>query len=396
MIETWRWFGPDDPVPLAHVAQAGATGVVTALHECPTGDTWPYDDVLARKKEIEDAGLEWTVVESIPLHGDIKIRSGNYRKFIENYKESLRSVGKAGIRRVCYNFMAVIDWTRTNLEMELPNSARALSFDMADIAAYDIFLLQRNGARNDYDQEIVARAEQRFDTMSEQAKTQLETQILAGLPGGQDAYDRDGFRTAVSEFADIGSDEMRNNLYEFLGEVIPVAEAAGVKMCIHPDDPPFALFGLPRVMSTADDARAMLNAVPSPSNGLTLCAGSFGARSDNDLVKMAQEFARHIQFVHLRNVKRGEDGSFFESDHLDGDNDMIGLINEFLNEEQRRRDDHDSLCDIPMRPDHGHLIGDEICSNNVKPGYSFAGRLKGLAELRGVIYALEAMRRRKF
>lgn len=394
MIETWRWFGPDDPVSLAHVAQAGATGVVSALHECPTGEAWSFEDVLARKRQIEDAGLEWTVVESIPLHGDIKTRSKNYRQYIENYKESLRSVGKAGIRRVCYNFMAVIDWTRTDLEMELPNSARALGFDMADIAAYDIFLLQRDGARDDYDRKMIERAGQRFDAMSEMEKTQLETHILAGLPGGQDSYDRDGFRTAISEFSDVGNDEMRNNLYKFLGEIIPAAEDAGVTMCIHPDDPPFALFGLPRVMSTADDARAMLNAVPSPSNGLTLCAGSFGARSDNDLVKMAQEFAQHIQFVHLRNVKRGEDGSFFESDHLDGDNDMIGLINEFLDEEKRRHDHGETLCDIPMRPDHGHLIGDEIGSSSVRPGYSFAGRMKGLAELRGVIYALEEMRRR--
>lgn len=394
MIETWRWFGPDDPVSLAHVAQAGATGVVTALHECQTGDAWSFEDVLARKKEIEDAGLEWTVVESIPVHADIKTRSGNCEQLIGNYKESLQSVGKAGIRRVCYNFMAVIDWTRTNLEMELPNSARALSFDMAEIAAYDVFLLQRDSARDDYDQKMLTRARQRFDAMSEKAKSQLETHILAGLPGGQDSYDRDGFRTAISEFSDISNEGMRSNLYKFLGEVIPVAEAAGVKMCIHPDDPPFALFGLPRVMSTADDARAMLNAVPSPSNGLTLCAGSFGARSDNDLVKMAQEFAEHIHFVHLRNVKRGEDGSFFESDHLDGDNDMIGLINEFLDEEQKRHERGETLSEIPMRPDHGHLIGDEIGSSDVRPGYSFAGRMKGLAELRGVIYALEEMRRR--
>ncbi|WP_331346467.1 mannonate dehydratase [Cellvibrio sp. UBA7661] len=394
MKETWRWFGPKDTVSLQSIAQAGATGIVTSLHHIPTGATWPMADILERKKLIEDHGLEWAVIESIPLHNDIKTRTGNFQQYIDNYKESLRNVGAAGVRDVCYNFMPVVDWTRTNLNYTLPNNARALRFEMSDFAAYDAYILQRPGAEESYHPDVLAKAKARLDAMTAEEKTLLEKNIIAGLPGGEGSYDREGIRAAIDLFIKMGDEGMRANLFAFLNEVIPVAEEAGVRMAIHPDDPPFSLFGLPRVVSTADDARALLNAVPSPSNGLTLCAGSYGARCDNDLVAMAREFGDRIYFVHLRNIKREEDGSFFESDHLDGDNDMVGLIEALLDEEDRRKKAGIELPPIAMRPDHGHLMGDEIGKTGINPGYSYAGRMKGLAELRGVIHALTSLRRR--
>ncbi len=394
MKETWRWFGPKDTVSLQSIAQAGATGIVTSLHHISTGATWPMADILERKKLIEDHGLEWAVIESIPLHNDIKTRTGNFQQYIDNYKESLRNVGAAGVRDVCYNFMPVVDWTRTNLNYTLPNNARALRFEMSDFAAYDAYILQRPGAEESYHPDVLAKAKARLDAMTAEEKTLLEKNIIAGLPGGEGSYDREGIRAAIDLFIKMGDEGMRANLFAFLNEVIPVAEEAGVRMAIHPDDPPFSLFGLPRVVSTADDARALLNAVPSPSNGLTLCAGSYGARCDNDLVAMAREFGDRIYFVHLRNIKREDDGSFFESDHLDGDNDMVGLIEALLDEEDRRKKAGIELPPIAMRPDHGHLMGDEIGKTGINPGYSYAGRMKGLAELRGVIHALTSLRRR--
>lgn len=395
MKETWRWFGPNDTVSLQNIAQAGATGIVTSLHHIPTGAAWPLEEILERKKLIEDQGLEWSVIESIPLHNDIKTRTGRFQEYLENYKTSLRHVGAAGIRDVCYNFMPVVDWTRTNLNYTLPNKARALRFEMSDFAAYDVYLLKRPGAEQDYQPEVLARAKLRLDAMSEEEKVLLEKNIIAGLPGGEGSYDRAGIRAAIDQFIQLGDEGMRANLFAFLREVIPVAEEAGVRLCIHPDDPPFSLFGLPRVVSTADDARALLNAVPSPSNGLTLCAGSYGARCDNDLVAMAKEFGERIYFVHLRNIKREADGSFYESDHLDGDNDMVGLIAALLEEEYRRKQAGINLPPIAMRPDHGHLMGDEIGKAGINPGYSYAGRMKGLAELRGVIHTLTVLRSRQ-
>ncbi len=391
MKQTWRWFGPSDPVSLENIIQAGATGVVTSLHHIATGDPWPITDVRERKQAIEDAGLVWSVVESIPVHNDIKTRSGDFRKWIEHYKESLRNVGAVGVDTVCYNFMPVVDWTRTNLDYQLPNASKALRFEMTDFAAYDVFVLERENAASDYAQDVLEAARARFSTMTESEIALLESNIIAGLPGSAESYDRNSLRKTIAEFIDIGTEGMRANLIHFLEEVIPVAEEAGVRMCVHPDDPPFSLFGLPRVLSTADDARIMLSAVPSESNGLTLCAGSFGARADNDLIDMVREFGDKLYFVHLRNIKREADGSFYESEHLDGDNDMVGLIAALLDEERRRKDLGQAL-EIPMRPDHGHTLGDEIGQTNVNPGYSFGGRLKGLAELRGVIHALESLR----
>jgi len=393
MEETWRWFGPDDIVTLKQIRQAGATGIVTALDHVPTGEAWPAEDIEARKAMIVSAGLGWSVVESVPLHNDIKTRSGEFRRYIENYKRSIRNLGAAGIHSICYNFMPVVDWTRTNLSYELPTGSQALRFEMTDFAAYDLFILERDGAKNSYGDDVVTRASKRYKEMSPGAVVALEENIIAGLPGGEGSYDREGIRAAIDRFSKLGNDGYRDNLFKFLKEIIPVAEDAGVVMAIHPDDPPFSLFGLPRVVSTAEDARALLNAVPSPANGLTMCAGSYGARGDNDLVAMIREFHDRIYFVHLRNIRREDDGSFCESDHLDGDNDIVGIVNALLDEEQQRQSLPPGRCKIPMRPDHGHTMGYETSDQRVRPGYSYAGRMKGLAELRGVVHALTEIRR---
>ncbi|MFS1701200.1 mannonate dehydratase [Alteromonas sp. AMM-1] len=388
MQETWRWFGPTDTITLRQIRQAGATGIVTSLHEIPTGEVWPLDLIQSRKAEIEAAGMNWSVVESVPLHNDIKTRTGDYLRHIDNYQQTLRNLGKAGIDTVCYNFMPVVDWTRTNLSYQLPNASQALRFEMTDFIAYDVFMLQRDNAAQDYNQTQLDTAKARFEALSPTERELLEKNIIAGLPGGEGSYDREGIRKAIAQFIALGTEGYRQHLFAFLKAIIPVAEEAGVKMCIHPDDPPFSLFGLPRVVSTASDARAILEAVKSPANGLTLCAGSFGARADNDLVDMVRAFGPSIFFVHLRNVKREPDGSFYESDHLDGDNDMIGLINALLDEETNRG----KRNSIPMRPDHGHLMDEEMNKPGVRPGYSYAGRMKSLAELRGVIHVLERLR----
>ncbi|MCR9278194.1 MAG: mannonate dehydratase [Pseudomonadaceae bacterium] len=394
MQETWRWFGPDDSVSLEQIKQAGATGVVTALDHIPTGDAWPIADIQARLDLLAAHDLTWSVVESVPVHNDIKTRSGNVDTYIANYQQSLRNLGACGINRVCYNFMPVVDWTRTNLSYELPNQAQALRFEMTDFVAYDVFELQRAGAENDYRPELLEKAERRYNAMDSAERALLETNIIAGLPGGEGSYDRAGITAAIKQFTDLGTDAFRANLFAFLADVIPAAEEAGIAMAIHPDDPPFSLFGLPRVVSTADDARALLAAKPSPSNGLTMCAGSYGARGDNDLIAMVREFGEHIHFVHLRNIRREDDGSFTESEHLDGDNDIVGLITALLDQEDARAlsGEANSLATIPMRPDHGHTMGEEIGKEGVRPGYSYAGRMKGLAELRGVTHALEAIR----
>ncbi|TPV58533.1 mannonate dehydratase [Aestuariibacter sp. GS-14] len=388
MQETWRWFGPTDTITLRQIRQAGATGIVTSLHEIPTGEVWPLALIQSRRAEIEAAGMNWSVVESVPLHNDIKTRTGDYLRHIDNYQQTLRNLGKAGIDTVCYNFMPVVDWTRTNLSYQLPNASQALRFEMTDFIAYDVFMLQRDNAAQDYNQTQLDTAKARFEALSPTERELLEKNIIAGLPGGEGSYDREGIRKAIAQFIALGTEGYRQHLFAFLKAIIPVAEEAGVKMCIHPDDPPFSLFGLPRVVSTASDARAILEAVKSPANGLTLCAGSFGARADNDLVDMVRAFGPSIFFVHLRNVKREPDGSFYESDHLDGDNDMIGLINALLDEETNRG----KRNSIPMRPDHGHLMDEEMNKPGVRPGYSYAGRMKSLAELRGVIHVLERLR----
>lgn len=385
MKETWRWFGPSDSISLDMIVQAGATGVVSAMHEIKTGELWPLEEITAQKQLVEQAGLEWRVVESVPVHNDIKTRTGDYQRQIENYKQTLLNLGKAGIDTVCYNFMPVVDWTRTNLNYKLNNKSYALRFEMTDFVAYDVFVLKRKDAEHCYKPEVVGKAKARLDAMTPEEVSLLEKNIIAGLPGGEGSYDRVSILAAINEFIELGTEGLRQNLFTFLEEIIPAAEQAGIKMCIHPDDPPFSLFGLPRIVSTADDAQKILDAVPSPSNGLTLCAGSYGARGDNDLVCMANDFAERIYFVHLRNVIREADGSFFEAEHLGGDNDMVGLMQALLKAEKVTGNQ------IPMRPDHGHLMANEIGVDGVKPGYSYLGRMKGLAELRGVLHTLEQL-----
>ncbi|WP_075214235.1 mannonate dehydratase [Mongoliimonas terrestris] len=390
MLQTWRWFGPEDPIPLDHVRQAGASGVVTALHHIYDGRVWTPADIETRKGMVEAAGLAWSVCESIPVHTSLKLRAGPWRRYLDNWKDSLANLGRAGIPVVCYNFMPVVDWTRTNLRHRMPSTGYALRFEMVDFVAYDVFVLKRNRAETDYPQTLVDAALERFEAMDEAAIATLETTIIAGLPGGEDSYTRQGIAERIAAFDDIGQHEMRENLLEFLKEVVPVAEDVGVRLAIHPDDPPFSLFGLPRIVSTAEDARAVLKAVDRPANGLTLCAGSYGSRADNDAVAMAEAFADRIHFAHLRNVTKDQDGSFTESDHLDGDVDMVALIKVLMTEERRRAADGRADAVIPMRPDHGHLLADDI-GKTTNPGYSLIGRLKGLAELRGVMTAVDAL-----
>ena len=387
MKETWRWFGPRDPVSLSQVQQAGATGIVTALHRIYRGEAWPLDEVLERKAEIESAGLLWSVVESIPIHNSIKLRSGPYGQYIAAWKESLAAIAKARVQVVCYNFMPVVDWTRTDLKWSLSSTGYALRFDAIDFAAYDIFILQRKNAEVSYQPNQINAARARFEAMPASRRVDLEQTIIAGLPGAEASHDRDAFRQQLSEYERLTPSDLRANLLAFLRDVVPVAEECGIRLAIHPDDPPWSLFGLPRVVSTAEDVRQILDGVATQTNGLTFCVGSFGARADNDLLAMIREFAPRIHFAHLRQVRREADGSFHEAEHLNGSSDMVGAIRALLEEElgRRRQGRHDH--EIPMRPDHGHLLADDI-AKKVNPGYSLVGRLKGLAELRGVMHGL--------
>ena len=387
MKETWRWFGPQDPISLAQVKQAGATGIVTALHHMYRGEAWPLAEVMKRKAEIEAAGLEWSVVESIPVHNSIKLRSGDFRFYVDAWKDSLRAVAQAGVKVVCYNFMPVVDWTRTDLKWALPSTGYALRFDAIDFAAYDIFILALKNAEAQYDGRRVNAARTRFEDMPDARRMNLERTIIAGLPGAEASYTREEFRRQVSEYEGVTEDDLRANLLAFLREIAPVAAELGLRLCIHPDDPPWSLFGLPRVVSTADDVRAIFGAADVAANGLTFCVGSFGARADNDLEAMVREFAPRIHFAHLRQVQRDEDGSFYEAEHLDGSSDMVGVVRALLEEEARRRREGRADAEIPMRPDHGHLLADDI-DKKTNPGYSYVGRLKGLAELRGVARGL--------
>ncbi len=383
MQETWRWYGEPDPIPLSHVRQTGATGIVTALHQIPDGTVWPEDEIAKRKAMIEAAGMSWTVCESIPMEQCVKSGGKGAAEAVGRWKDTLMRVGRAGVPVVCYNFMPVVDWTRTDLRWKAPGTGLALRFEMVDFVAYDVFVLNRPGASDDYDAGLVARAEARAAEMSEDEKLLLEKNVIAGLPGGALVQTRASIAALIDSFKGIDRETMQGNLIAFLKEVVPVAEEAGVLLAIHPDDPPIPLFGLPRVVSTPEDVRNILAAVDSPHNGITLCTGSYGARSDNDLTAMAQEFASRTNFAHLRNVTVEEDGSFFEDDHLEGRGDMIAIIEALLREE-RAAAAEGRRPDIPMRPDHGHLLGDDI-DKVTNPGYSYNGRLKGLGELRGII-----------
>lgn len=390
MKQTWRWFGPDDPVKLAHVRQAGATGVVSALHHLNDGRAWPADELARRKAEIEAAGLRWSVVESVIVHEDIKTRGGRWRELVDNYKASVRAVAAAGIPTICYNFMAITDWTRTDLDFPMAHGGTALRFDIVDFCAYDVFMLERRGAEADHPPARLAAARERLARMSETAKDRLERNLIGWVPAREFIYDRASFRRALDIYRDVSAAGLRDNLFAFLREIVPVAEEVGVRMAIHPDDPPFPLFGLPRIMSNMSDIRALLAAVPAPANGLTFCTGSYGAGRHNDLKAMAAEFAASIHFAHLRNVVKEPDGSFHEAEHLGGDTNMVDIVVALIGEERRRRAAGAADWEIPMRPDHGHLIVDDI-GKKVNPGYSCIGRLKGLAELRGVIQAVETL-----
>lgn len=381
--QTFRWYGPSDPVTLGAIRQTGATGIVTALHHIPSGEVWSLEEIEKRKNIIQSAGLRWSVVESVNIHESIKTGAGDRQKYADNYIETLTNLSQAGINTVCYNFMPVLDWTRTDIDYHLPSGASALRFHAPALAAFDLYILEREGAYREFTTQQQSQAKEYLDSLNPEERKRLTNNVMAGLPGTKDVLTVDQFKGHLEKYKGIDAAQLKQNLDWFLKTIIPEAEKLGVKMCIHPDDPPFPIFGLPRIISTENDLLDVVNACPSPSNGLTFCTGSLGARGDNDLPAMIDRLGTHIHFLHLRNVKREADGSFYEADHLAGSSDMYAIMKSVIKEQKRREDSGRDDIAIPMRPDHGHKLLDDF-NYDTFPGYSAVGRLKGLAELRGL------------